>query len=43
MYALFTDSLLATVRELDPKCSADVEQAWRDALQPGIAFMQSRY
>jgi hemoglobin-like flavoprotein len=43
MYALFTDSLLATVRELDPMCSADVEQAWRDALQPGIAFMQSRY
>jgi hemoglobin-like flavoprotein len=43
MYSLFTDSLLATVRELDPECTPDVERAWREALGPGIAFMQSRY
>lgn len=42
-YALFVDSLLATVRELDPKCDPEVEQAWREALEPGIAFMKSRY
>ena len=42
-YALFVDSLLATVRDLDPKCDAEVEQAWREALEPGIAFMKSRY
>jgi hemoglobin-like flavoprotein len=42
-YALFIDSLLATVRDLDPKCDAEVEQAWREALEPGIAFMKSRY
>lgn len=42
-YALFVDALLATVRDLDPKCDADIEQAWREALEPGIAFMKSRY
>jgi hemoglobin-like flavoprotein len=43
MYALFTESLLATVRDLDAKCTPEVEQAWREALEPGLAFMQSRY
>ena len=43
MYALFVDSLLATVREIDPKCDANIEQAWREALEPGIAYMKSRY
>jgi hemoglobin-like flavoprotein len=43
LYPLFIESLLATVRSLDPKCSSEVEQAWREALEPGLAFMQSRY
>ena len=43
LYPLFTESLLATVRELDAKCSPEIEQAWREALEPGLAFMQSRY
>lgn len=43
MYVLFVDSLLATVRELDPKCDAEVERAWREALEPGIEYMKSRY
>lgn len=43
MYSLFVDSLLTTVREHDPRCTAETETAWREALRPGIEFMQSRY
>ncbi|MGE0158557.1 MAG: globin domain-containing protein [Gemmatimonadales bacterium] len=43
MYALFVDSLLATVRELDPRCAPEIEAAWREALAPGIAYMKARY
>ncbi len=43
MYPLFVDSLLATVREHDPRCSEETEAAWREALRPGLEFMMSRY
>jgi hemoglobin-like flavoprotein len=43
MYPLFVESLLATVREHDPRCSAETEAAWREAVRPGIEFMMSRY
>jgi hemoglobin-like flavoprotein len=43
MYDLFVDALLATVREIDPKCSPEIEDAWREALEPGLSFMKSRY
>jgi len=43
MYDLFLASLLATVREFDPRFDDDVEVAWREALSPGVTFMQSRY
>jgi hemoglobin-like flavoprotein len=43
MYALFVESLLATVREIDPKCTPEIEDAWREALEPGLSFMKSRY
>jgi hemoglobin-like flavoprotein len=43
LYPLFVESLLATVRELDPRCTSEVEEAWREALEPGITYMQSRY
>lgn len=43
MYALFLDSLLATVREYDVDFSEEAEKAWREVLRPGIEFMQSRY
>lgn len=43
MYALFVDSLLATIREFDDRCDDEVEVAWRDALEPGVEFMKSRY
>jgi hypothetical protein len=38
-----SSGLLATVRSLDPRYTPEVEQAWREALEPGLAFMQSRY
>jgi hemoglobin-like flavoprotein len=43
MYPMFVDSLLATVRQHDPRCTEETEAAWREALRPGIEFMQSRY
>lgn len=43
LYPHFVESLLATVREHDPACTADVEAAWRTALAPGIEYMKGRY
>ena len=43
MYHHFVESLLHAVREHDPRCTEDTQQAWREALEPGIEFMQSRY
>lgn len=43
LYANFIESLLATVREFDPKCTPAVEDAWRAALAPGIAFMAGHH
>ena len=42
-YPLFVDSLIAAVREHDPQCTPDVENAWRTSLAPGIAFMAKAY
>lgn len=43
MYPCFADSLVAAVRAFDPKVSPEVEQAWREAITPGINFMISMY
>ncbi|HKI96272.1 MAG TPA: hypothetical protein VJ992_13370 [Gemmatimonadales bacterium] len=43
LYPHFVVSLLAAVRRHDPQCGADVEEAWRTALKPGIEYMKSRY
>lgn len=43
MYKLFVESLLETVKELDPAFDDDVAAAWREAVRPGIEFMQRRY
>ncbi len=42
-YPLFVDSLIAAVREHDPQCNPEVENAWRTSLAPGIAFMAKAY
>lgn len=43
MYELFVSSLLAAIREHDSQCNEETEGAWREALAPGIRYMQSRY
>ena len=43
MYALFVDSLVATIREFDDRCDGEVEGAWREALRPGLDYMKSKY
>ena len=43
LYDLWLDSLLATVREVDPAWSAGVEQAWENVMTVGIAYLVSRY
>jgi hypothetical protein len=38
-----TDTLLATVREVDPHFGPDVERAWEDVMAVGIRYLTSRY
>jgi hemoglobin-like flavoprotein len=42
-YPPFIESLIASVQESDPEYSPAVERAWREAIAPGVAYMQSRY
>ena len=43
LYPVFVDSLIQTVREHDPEFTADTERAWRQAVAPGVSYMQARY
>lgn len=43
MYGLFVESLLETIERHDPRFTEETAAAWREALRPGIEFMQSRY
>jgi nitrogen regulatory protein P-II 2 len=43
MYDLWLDSLIATVRLFDAKCTSEIEEAWRKVLSAGITFMISKY
>ncbi len=43
LYDLWLDSLLATVREVDPAFGPEVEQAWEDVMAVGIRYLISRY
>lgn len=42
-YQHFTEGLVETVREFDPRFDRVIEDAWRRAVSPGIAFIVSRY
>jgi hemoglobin-like flavoprotein len=42
-YGPFAESLIKTVREHDPQFSPAIEDAWRRAIAPGVAYMKSRY
>ena len=43
MYGFFVESLIGAVSRYDPDFGTPVEQAWREALRPGIDFMKSKY
>lgn len=42
-YDLWIESMISTVREYDPKFNSDIEQIWRNFMQPAIEYMKSRY
>lgn len=42
-YDLWLDSLLATVKELDPEYSPEVEKAWERVMMVGIDYLLSHY
>lgn len=42
-YALWLDTLMRTVSELDPEYSDDVDAAWRECFQDGIAVLVAGY
>jgi hemoglobin-like flavoprotein len=43
LYDLWLDSLLATVREVDPSWAPEVERAWESVMTVGIAYLVSRF
>ena len=43
LYALWLDSLIAAAKSIDPLFDVKTEILWREALQPGIDFMISKY
>lgn len=43
LYPRFVEALVQTVSEHDQAFTAQVGDAWRAAIAPGIAFMQGRY
>jgi hemoglobin-like flavoprotein len=43
LYERFAESLIGAIKEHDPRFSEEIDAAWREALRPGIEYMQSRY
>ena len=43
LYDLWLDSLLATVKECDPKFNPEIEAAWETLMSAGIGYMLSHY
>jgi hemoglobin-like flavoprotein len=42
-YPPFVDSLIATVKQYDPACTQEVEEAWRRTVEQGVRYMVSKY
>jgi hemoglobin-like flavoprotein len=42
-YPPFVDSLIATVKQCDPACTPQVEDAWRRTVDKGVTYMGSKY
>jgi hemoglobin-like flavoprotein len=43
LYDLWLDSLLAAVKEFDPKNGPEVQEAWEKVMMVGISYLLSRY
>lgn len=43
LYDLWLDSLLATVKELDPEYNKKVEEAWDEVMSVGIGYLLSHF
>ena len=43
LYDLWLECLMQCVREYDPQFNPEIELAWNNVLQEGIAFLKSRY
>jgi len=43
LYVLWLDALCETISELDPEYSIELEQYWRNNMQPSIDFITSAY
>ena len=43
LYECFVESLVAAVTAHDPEYRPEIAAAWRVAMEPGIAFMKSKY
>jgi len=42
-YAPFVDSLIATVKQVDPEFTTLLEKSWRVTLAPGVDYMKAKY
>jgi hemoglobin-like flavoprotein len=42
-YPKFVDSLIETARSHDPEFTSETEEAWRQAVAKGVAYMQAQY
>ena len=42
-YDYWLDSLLATVKEIDPKHNPEVQDAWEKVMMSGISYLLSKY
>jgi len=42
-YPPFVDSLVATVKQYDPACTPQVEDAWRRTVEKGVRYMVAKY
>ncbi len=43
LYDLWLKSLLATVKEFDPRCSPEIERAWEKVMRIGIRYLLAHY
>ena len=43
LYDLGLDRLLTAVKECDPECGPEVEEAWESVMMVGISYLASRY